>query len=61
MIASSYNYGISYEGGLYFNQYASEIFLGDFGFDTGDRFTYTYNFTTHWLCDVRVARIEQAS
>lgn len=55
------DYGISYEGGLCFNNDARKVFLGDFGFDTGDRFTYTYNFTTHWLCDVRVERIEQAS
>ena len=55
------DYGISYEGGLCFNHDVSEVFVGDFNFDTCDRFTYTSNFTAHWLCDVRVERTEQAS
>jgi hypothetical protein len=27
----------------------------------GDRFTYTYDFTTYWLCDIRVEAIESLS
>lgn len=27
----------------------------------GDRFTYTYDFTSYWLCDMRVEAIEPLS
>ncbi len=40
-------YGLSYEGGLSFNHNACQVFLDDFGFDAGDRFTYTCNFIDH--------------
>ncbi len=40
---------------------ACQVFLNDFGFDAGDRFTYVYNFTDHWLCDLRIERIENSA
>ncbi len=55
------DYGIAYDGGMSFSHNARQVFLDDFGFDVGDRFTYTYNFTTDWLCDIRIERIEQSS
>lgn len=55
------DYGIAYEGGMVFNHNPHQVFIDDFGFDAGDRFTYTYNFIDHWLCDIRVEVIEQTS
>ena len=55
------DYGISYVGGLYFSHNVHQVFIDDFGFDAGDRFTYTYNFFAHWLCDIRVEAITQSS
>ena len=54
------DYGLSYEGGLLFSHNANRVFLDDFGFYAGERFTYTYNFIAHWLCDIRIERIEQS-
>jgi len=55
------DYSIAYEGGMTFSRNARQVFIDDFGFDVGDRFTYTYHFTTYWLCDIRVEEIEQTS
>ncbi len=55
------DYGIAYEGGMSFSHNARQVFVDNFGFNAGDRFTYTYNFTKHWLCDIRVEAIEQTS
>ena len=41
------DYGIKYDGGMDFTHNARQVFLDDFGFDVGDRFTYTYDFTTY--------------
>jgi Plasmid pRiA4b ORF-3-like protein len=41
------DYGIAYEGGMSFSHNARQVFVDDFDFDAGDRFTYTYNFTKH--------------
>ncbi|EBC7388629.1 plasmid pRiA4b ORF-3 family protein [Salmonella enterica subsp. enterica serovar Chester] len=38
------NYGISYEGGIGFPDNPFRVVIDDFAFDTGDRFTYEYNF-----------------
>jgi hypothetical protein len=43
------DYGIAYEGDMSFTHNACQVFLHNFGFDVGDRFTYTYDFTTCWL------------
>jgi hypothetical protein len=55
------DYGLKYDGGMDFNHNARQVFLGDFGFDVGDRFSYTYDFTSYWLCDMRVEAIEPMS
>jgi hypothetical protein len=52
------DYGISYEGGMSFTHNVHQVTLDYFGFETGDRFTYTYDFTTDWLCDIRIEAIE---
>jgi len=44
-----------------FNHDARQVFLDDFGFDAGDRFTYTCNFIDHWLCDIRLEHIEYSA
>lgn len=53
------DYGLSYAGGMCFNRNARQVYIDDFGFDVGDRFTYTYNFTAYYLCDIRVEQMEQ--
>ena len=40
------DYGLSYVGGIAFADNAREIFLDNFDFDVGDKFTYEYNFCT---------------
>ncbi len=40
---------------------AKQIFIEHFGFDVGNRFTYTYNFTDNWLSDIRIEAIEPPS
>jgi hypothetical protein len=54
------DYGIAYEGGMSFSDNPRTVFLDDFGFDTGDRFTYTYNFFNNWLNDIRIEKIDVA-
>ena len=51
------DYGISYIGGLAYSDNAHKVFLDDFGFDVGDKFTYEYNFFMHYLVDIRVEDI----
>ena len=52
------DYGISYAGGTLYDDDAEAVKLADFGFDVGDKFTYTYNFIDQWLCDVRVEAVD---
>ena len=52
------DYGIAYAGGLSFSDDAHLVFIDDFAFDVGDRFTYEYNFFVPWLHDIRVEAIE---
>lgn len=35
------------------------MFIDDFDFEVGDRFTYTYNYFEFWICDVRIEVIDQ--
>lgn len=55
------DYGIAYVGGLSFSDNPYTVYLDDFEFDIGDRFTYEYNFFDRWLHDIRVEAIETAS
>lgn len=52
------DYGIAYEGGLSFSDIPRAVTLDDFGFDSGDRFSYAYNFFDYWLCDIRIEAIQ---
>lgn len=52
------DYSICRPGVTAFRHDVHTVFLEDFGFDVGDRFTYTYNFFEDWHCDVRVETIE---
>jgi hypothetical protein len=51
------DYGVHRHGATCFRHNVSQVFVEDFGFDVGDRVTYTYNFFEDWLCDVRVEAI----
>lgn len=53
------DYGISYVGGIAFADNARQVFLEDFGFDIGDKFTYEYNFFEHWIVDIRIENIKE--
>lgn len=51
------DYGVSKPDSDAFRRNVGEGFLDDFEFDASDRFTYTYNYTDWWLCDVRIEAI----
>lgn len=53
------NYGINYEGGLYYSDNAHKVYLNDFNFDVGDKFTYEYNFFQHIMHDIRIEKIQE--
>ena len=55
------DYGLSYVGGIAFADNAREIFLDNFDFDVGDKFTYEYNFFVHHLVDIRIENIQEKS
>ena len=52
------DYGISYAGGLCFSDDASRVYLDNFEFDVGDKFSYEYNFFDHWIIDIRIENIK---
>jgi hypothetical protein len=54
------DYGVYRHGGMIYSQDAEQVFIDDFAFDAGDRFTYIYNFRDWWPCDIRVEAIEPA-
>jgi len=54
------DYGINYDGGLGYSDNAHKVYLDDFKFDAGDKFSYEYNFFEHWLHDIRVEKIEES-
>lgn len=55
------DYGIDRIGGRIFRHHASDVFLDNFEFDVGDKFTYTYNYYAFWVCDIRIEAIEPSS
>jgi hypothetical protein len=55
------DYGISYSGGLAFNDNAYKVYLDDFGFELNDKFTYEYNFFIHRIVDLRIEKIKNTS
>ena len=52
------DYGVYRPGGMLFSQDAEQVFIDDFTFDAGDRFSYVYNFRDWWLCDIRVEEVD---
>ena len=52
------DYGVYHDGGLSFNDDARTIYLDDFEFEVGDKFTYEYNFFEHILHDIRIESIK---
>ena len=51
------DYGLNYPGGLNYSDNVHEIYLDDFQFDIGDKFTYEYNFFEHLIHDIRIENI----
>jgi len=54
------DYGINYAGGIGYSDDARTVYLDDFVFDEGDKFSYEYNFFDHWMHDIRVERVEES-
>ncbi len=52
------DYGINYVGGLSYSDNAHKVFVDDFDFDIGDKFTYEYNFFEHIMHDIRIEDIK---
>lgn len=55
------DYGINYEGGLGYSDNVHKVYLDDFLFDVGDKFSYEYNFFDHLMHDIRVENIEEST
>lgn len=55
------DYGLSYEGGIYYTDDPHEIDLDKFAFEKNDKFTYEYNFFEHVFHDLRVENVEEIS
>ena len=53
------DYGINYEGGLYYPDNVYKTCLDDFHFEVGDKFTYEYNFFKHIMHDIRIEKIQE--
>ena len=52
------DYGVYHDGGISFNDNARVVYIDDFEFDVGDKFTYEYNFFEHILHDIRIEDIK---
>jgi hypothetical protein len=48
------DYGVYHDGGISFADNPEQVLLSAFGFRTGERFLYEYDFGNDWLHDVRV-------
>src|SRR6476660_5362166 len=57
MFASSYNYGVAHEGGIWVDDNPEKVPLADFGFRLGERFLYEYDFYDLWKHDVRLEKV----
>lgn len=51
------DYGIYYDGGMYFSDDPREVLLSDFDFNLNDKFQYEYNFNISWKHQIRVEKI----
>jgi hypothetical protein len=52
------DYGVYHDGGISFNDNAHSVYIDDFEFDVGDKFTYEYNFFEHIVHDIRIEDIK---
>jgi hypothetical protein len=50
------DYGVYHDGGISFNDNARTIYMNDFEFEVGDKFTYEYNFFKI-LCTIFASKI----
>jgi hypothetical protein len=53
------DYGVYHDGGISFNDDARTVYMDDFDFDVGDKFTYEYNFFEHIIHDLRIEDIKE--
>ncbi len=51
------NYGVYHDGGISFNDNARTVYVDDFEFNVGDKFSYEYNFFQHIMHDIRIEKI----
>ena len=54
------DYGINYAGGFCYSDNPHTVYLDDFRFDVGDRFTYEYNFFENIMHDIRIEKIKES-
>ena len=54
------DYGINYDGGLYYPDIVHTVYLDTFNFDAGDKYTYEYNFFEHIVHDIRIENINES-
>lgn len=52
------DYGIAYEGGIYYGNDPSEIYIVDLGLRAGHKFSYVYDFGVYWKHEIRVEKVE---
>jgi hypothetical protein len=52
------NYAVYHDDGIFFNDNARTIYIDDFKFDVGDKFTYEYNLFEHVMNDIRIEFIK---
>lgn len=52
------DYGVYHDGGILFNDDAHTVYMNDFEFDVGDKFTYEYNFFEPIMHDIRIEDIK---
>lgn len=52
------DYGVYHDGGISFNDDAHTVYMDEFEFDVGDKFTYEYNFFEHIMHDIRIEDIK---
>ncbi|MEM1152528.1 MAG: plasmid pRiA4b ORF-3 family protein [Pseudomonadota bacterium] len=53
------DHGIHKSGCNPFRYYPEEVFIDDFEFEVGDRFSYTYNYSEFWVCQFGIEVIDQ--
>lgn len=52
------DYGLNYDGAISYSDNAHKVYLDNFDFGVGDKFTYEYNFFEHIFNDIRIEDIK---